>query len=127
MERAELRLKFRIARRRHFENSQRFIGGFDFALPTVNRMNLRDYVPAGGQSKLDQLTRESLSCFRIGKGAEGENYFVCHRSGRLQRGGAANPSAADNKIAVVNDRRLAGRNGLLRFVELNASAAVFQA
>src|SRR5687768_15085759 len=44
-------------------------------------------------------------------------------SGRLERGSAANPAAAENDVAIVNHGGLAGRDGFLRLVQLDTSAA----
>src|SRR5688572_5349404 len=47
-------------------------------------------------------------------------------SGRLERSGAADPATAENDVAIVNHSRLSRRDGFLRFVQLEASASVFQ-
>ena len=62
----------------------------------------------------------------VGKRAEGEQDFVGHLQAGCERGGAANPAAAEDDVAIVKDRGLAGRDGFLRLVQLDARAAVLE-
>lgn len=126
MKRAKFGFELGVAIQWQLEDYQRLIPRFDFSLPAINRMDLRQNISAGGEPKLDDFSRDPPGGFGIRKGAERENDFVRHCSRRLQRGRAANPSPADYNVAIVDNGGLPRRDRFLRLVKLNASAAVFE-
>jgi hypothetical protein len=118
----------------HFEEDECFVSGFDFFFPAVNRFNRRQDVRAGCEFFGDELICDSLGRFAIGKRAQREkNLLICHVSGRNERFGylpgrlgPANPAAANDNVAVVNDCGLPGRDRALRFLQLDSRAIVFE-
>ena len=122
MERPQFCFEFGITTSREFENCQHFVGGFRLPVPMVDRMHVRQNVRARGQPKIDNLFRDSARNLDVRNCAKGDERFLGHSLGRDTRWFAprwlrpTDPTAANNNVGVVNDRRLAGRNGALRFV-----------
>src|SRR6476659_4384215 len=62
---------------------------------------------------------------KIGKCAESEQDLVGHGSDRNGRAMATDPSATENKIAIIENGCLAGRDRALGLVQPDASTVIF--
>ena len=100
--------------RRGFEKDDYFTRRLHFAFPSVNGINGRCDVRAGSKAAVHQFLRDPLRRPAIGKRAQHEQNFIRHSLGWNKSGAPANPATTEHNIAIVNHRRLAGRNGFLR-------------
>jgi hypothetical protein len=126
------------------EQEQRFDARFLLSLPPIVRFQTRDQVRAGDQPRLQRSSSEGPRRLQIGCGHEHqrrargcfhkrETEILCKRRGGIRgargEGGGAiclpgDPSAPHHDVFLVEDTRLARRDGALGLVEAHVCASV---
>jgi hypothetical protein len=122
MKRAKFFLERGLSIFAQFEQDEGFASGLNLFFPAIDRFDSRQNICAGREFLCDELRRNPLGGFPIWKRTEREKNSVRHSSGWDQsfklphRLGAANPTATDHDVVIVNHCRLARRDRPLRFV-----------